>query len=182
MSTKDVLFELFCENTQWVHWLLEELTNEGLHWQPDTQANSIAVNVWHVSRVLDVFLAQHIFNKAYLEEIWYQDGWDKKTGYIPNGIGVHGWGMLTGYTENEVRQIPQFNKDTLKTYFDATTGAVQKYLQEIDDEELMQPAPGYEGKQSNYFWVRHPLFDLTRHVGEMLTLKAMWERSSKESK
>ena len=181
MSAKDVLSELFDENIRWVHWLLDESTEQGLHWQPDSQANSIAVTIWHVSRVFDVFLTQHIFSNSNKEEIWYRAGWSKKTGYDPHGIGTNGWGMLTGYTDEEVRQIPLFDKETLKNYFDAATEAVQIYLQTTNEEELLQPASGYEGKQSNYFWVRHPLFDLTRHVGEMLALKAMWERNHEEA-
>jgi hypothetical protein len=30
--------------------------------------------------------------------------------------------------------------------------------------------------QTDYFWVRQPLFDLTRHMGEILAIKGLWEQ------
>lgn len=52
-------------------------------------------------------------------------------------------------------------------------------LATTDIPTLSAKAPGYNGQQTNWFWVRHPLFDMTRHVGEMLALKGQWERQSK---
>ena len=48
--------------------------------------------------------------------------------------------------------------------------------QQVLLELLDEPPIGFEGRQPNYFWVRHPLFDMTRHVGELLAFKAMWDR------
>ena len=48
--------------------------------------------------------------------------------------------------------------------------------QQVLLELLDEPPIGFEGRQPNYFWGRHPLFDMTRHVGELLAFKAMWDR------
>jgi hypothetical protein len=44
--------------------------------------------------------------------------------------------------------------------------------------ELFQPSAGFEGKQTNYYWIRHALWDLTRHLGEMMALHSMWKRAN----
>jgi len=176
MQGKDVLLDLLDDNTKRVHQLLDEITDECLHWQPDPDANSIAVTLWHVSRVFDVFMTQHIKDESNENEVWAQSGWIEKSGYNPFGIGVNGWGMLTGYSLDEMRQIPRFSKEVLRGYYDEIVDVIQTYIEETSEEELAQPAPGFEGRRTKFYWVRHPLFDLTRHAGEMLAVKALWER------
>jgi hypothetical protein len=127
--------------------------------------------------VFDVFLTQHIKNQSNEKEVWFQSGWVVKTGYDPSGLGVNGWGMLTGYSLDEMRQIPRFGIEILRGYYDEMVAVTQTYLKDTSEEELAQPAPAFEGKRTKFYWVRHPLFDLTRHVGEMLALKAMWKRA-----
>lgn len=181
MQGKELLLDLLDDNTKCVHQLLDETTDECLHWQPDLDANSIAVTLWHTSRVFDVFMTQHIKDQPNEKEVWMQKGWVEKTSYDPRGLGVNGWGMLTGYSLDEMRQIPRFGKEVLRGYYDEMVAVIQTYLGETSEEELAQPAPGFKGRRTKFHWVRHPLFDLTRHVGEMLALKAMWERQQSTS-
>ena len=176
MLGKDHLIDLLDDNTKRVHQLFDEVPDECLHWQPDPDANSIAVTLWHASRAFDVFMTQHNKNQTNDKEVWIQSGWAGKSGYDPRGLGTNGWGMLTGYSLDEMRQIPKFGKEILRGYYDEMFDVIRTYLEETSEEQLAQPAPGFEGKRTKFYWVRHPLFDLTRHVGEMLALKAMWER------
>ena len=176
MQGRDLLLDLLDDNTKRVHQLLDETTGECLHWQPDPDANSIAVTLWHASRAFDVFMTQHIKDQSNEKEVWIQSGWAEKSNYDPRGLGTNGWGMLTGYSLDEMRQIPKFGKEILRGYYHEIVTVIQTYVRETNEEELAQPAPGFEGKRTKFYWVRHPLFDLSRHVGEMLALKAMWER------
>ncbi|MDX1416839.1 MAG: DinB family protein [Candidatus Promineifilaceae bacterium] len=176
MDRKVVLFELMDTNDWYIHDLLEKGDREMLYWTPDGRGNSISVTIWHAARALDVFLHQHVLGGGAESELWFASGWAERTGYDPRGIGTHGWGMLTGYSEEEVQAVPRFETAVLRGYYDEVLGAVRGYLRETADEALNEMAPGYEGKQTFYFWVRHPIFDLTRHVGEILALKALWER------
>ena len=108
-------------------------------------------------------------------ECWFTGGWAEKTGYDPRGIGTYGWGQITGYSPEEVRAIPRFQAADLKGYFDEALTAVRAYLDETPEDQLDEMAPGFGGKQPNWFWIRHPLFDMARHVGELLAVKSMWE-------
>ncbi len=72
-------------------------------------------------------------------------------------------------------------QDVLRGYYDGVSGAIRDYLANTSLAVLEEVAPGYGGEQTNWVWVRHPLFDMTRHVGEMLALKGQWERRTDDS-
>jgi DinB superfamily len=176
MSRKNVLFQIIEENTHYMHDVLDNSPAAALYWTPDGQGNDIAVTIWHVARACDVFLTLHVRDQEAEQEVWFTEGYAGQTGYDPRGIGTHGWGQITGYTAAEVQAIPRMESAVLKGYFDAVLSAVRAYLDETPDAVLDEKAPGYEGRQTNWFWISHPLFDMTRHVGEILALKGMWER------
>ncbi|MCB9457408.1 MAG: DinB family protein [Anaerolineaceae bacterium] len=179
MNPQDVLLQLLDENDHYIHDLLNHAPDDCLNWRADGQANSIAHLIWHVARAQDVFFWQHVRGQTAAEEIWAKNGWAERSGYTPTGAGTNGWGMLTGYSAEEVMAIPLMSRDILLGYYDAVGSAIRDYLATTDIPTLSAKAPGYNGQQTNWFWVRHPLFDMTRHVGEMLALKGQWERQSK---
>lgn len=176
MEGSQVLLELIQDNAARIHWLVDTCTADCLYWTPDKEANSIAVTIWHTARTFDVFMTQHILNHPVDAEIWYSSGWAEKTGYFPIGIGSYGWGIVSGYSVDEVRRIPKMNAQILIGYFDEVISGITKYLENTPSEVLKATAPGFENKQTNYFWIRQPLFDLTRHMGEILAIQALWAR------
>ena len=177
MDPQTVLLELLDENNWYINNLLEECSEECLHWQPHPAANSIAVTIWHTSRIFDIFIHQYIRNLSSDAELWLSNGWARQTDYDPRGTGTLGWGAVTGYSSAEMQQIPKLDKNILAQYYAAVTKLLKDYIQETDIEKLLEKAPGYGEKQTNYFWVRHPIFDLTRHVGECLALRSLWEHT-----
>ncbi len=48
--------------------------------------------------------------------------------------------------------------------------------------ELAEPAPGFDGHYTKYQVLSMALLDNVRHLGEVRTLKAMWERSCARDK
>jgi hypothetical protein len=178
MKPQDVLLQLLDENDNWIHFIVKSLPQACLHWRPDAGANTIGILIWHVARAQDVFYTQHIKNMDAAEEIWFTGGWAEKTVYDPRGIGTHGWGMLTGYTPEDVAAIPIMTVDVLVGYYDEVSTAIREYVSNTPINILQELAPGHEGKQTNWFWIRHPLFDMTRHIGEMMALKGQWERQT----
>lgn len=176
MNTIDVLIDFLQDNQRRVHQLVEAVSDDCLYWQPDPAANNIAVTIWHCARVFDVFLTQCVYNQPATAELWAANQWSEKTGYDPYGIGINGWGTLQGYTPDEVAAIPNFSREQLLGYFDEMITAVSQHLQSLTPDQLQASAPGYDGKQSVYFWLRTPTLDLTRHMGEMMAQQAAWER------
>jgi uncharacterized damage-inducible protein DinB len=178
MTKADCLLELIEDDTRRLHQLLDDCPAACLRWSPDGQANSIAVTLWHTARIFDVFLTQHIRANPMEDEIWYTAGWSARSGYDPRGLGTLGWGAVTGYSLEEVKAIPEMNAELLRSYFNQVMTAIQDYLEVTPSVELSQPSAGFEGKQTNYYWIRHALWDLTRHLGEMMALHSMWKRAN----
>ena len=181
MKRADCLLELIDDDKRRIHQLLDDCSAACLHWSPDGQANSIAVTLWHAARIFDVFLTQHIRANPVENEIWYTSGWNARSGYDPRGLGTLGWGAVTGYSLDEVKGIPEMGAELLRSYFDQVMAAILDYLAATPGEELSQASAGFEGRQTNYYWIRHALWDLTRHLGEMLALQSMWKRANPET-
>lgn len=180
ITPQDVLLQLLAENDYYIHDILDNVPTDCLYWQADDNANSIGVLIWHVARACDVFMMQHINNEDAENELWFSKGWAEKADYDPRGIGVLGWGMMTEYTQEDIAAIPQMSTDILKGYYSDVSETIRAYLQNVTVETLEAQADGYEGKQTNWFWVRHPLFDMSRHVGEMMLIRGLWQRQAEK--
>jgi len=113
MNANDVLIDLLEDNRRRLLRLLNTLSDECLMWKPEADANSITVTIWHMARIFDVFLTQQAKGCISEEECWFRHSWAEQTGYDPRGIGQNGWGMLTGYTQEEVDAMPQLTRGIL---------------------------------------------------------------------
>jgi hypothetical protein len=154
-----------------------ELTPEELSWQPDPEANTIGVTVWHFSRWLDMLAVQALVNRPAAVELWQARGWAARTGYDPRGIGYLGLGLLTGYTQAEVAAVPRLTADQLLEYLEQVSGALRDQLLALSSEALYQPTPGLGGKRKVYDLLISVLTGCFGHVGEIEALKAMRERA-----
>lgn len=178
MSGEEILFDLLLRLREDVHLTLSEMSPELLRWQPDEEANNIAVTVWHFSRAFDVFKTRLFENSSPEAEVWYARGWASKTGYHPWGIGWGGFGNLAGYSRAEVAAIPILSADELLTYFDQVHEALYTYLVHLSVDALYQPATGYPEKpRTTYEWLKNLLVDSQEHLGEIKAIRAMWERT-----
>ena len=101
-----------------LHHVLEGMGPDALNWQPDTEANNIAVTVWHIARALDWLGVTVLGGQPPEDQIWHDMGWAERTGYDPRGHGSHGLGTLGGYTQAEVKEVPLLSADQLLTYLD----------------------------------------------------------------
>ena len=152
---------------------IESLDDEELGWRPDPRANSIGVTVWHVARWFDLLAHQILRGLEATEEIWHRDGWAQRTGYDPRGVGLRGWGAVTGYTLEEVAHIPPLSADQLLTYLDSSTAALADSIRDHGDDHLASVPPGYAGSRSAYGWVKLILEGGFGHLGEIRVLKAL---------
>jgi hypothetical protein len=97
---------------------VDGLPQDALEWQPDPQANSVGLTLWHLSRWLDVVGTQVFDGLPSGDEQWMADGWAERTGYDPRGIGDLGIGALTGFTWKEVERVPRLTGPELLEYFE----------------------------------------------------------------
>jgi len=187
MTGKEVLLDLLQNLAEWIHYVLGGMSRDALQWQPDEEANSIAVTVWHISRSLDVLKARLLENQSSEAELWCQCGWTAQTGYDPSGIGWGGLGTLGQYTRSEVEAVPALSAEELLVYFDQTKGALEESLSKMPDDVLHRPPLGWpqgasgHGPGTAYECIRNILMDAREHLGEIKALKAMWERRIRAS-
>ncbi|MEM7347498.1 MAG: DinB family protein, partial [Chloroflexota bacterium] len=162
--------------TEDMHQEITDLAPDVLAWQPDPEANSIGVTLWHVSRWLDLITVRAIQNRPPEEEQWHTQGWTEKTGYDPRGVGLNGFGAITGYSLAEVKAVPKLTAPDLLGYLDQVSGALQDQLRTISTGTLHQPSPGLDGSRTIYNWVKPILKGCFRHAGEIQALKALQSR------
>ena len=176
MTDKELLIDLMNELRSDMRDEIGEMTVEELAWQPDPQANSIGVTVWHVARWLDVLSARILHTGTGIDELWHTQGWADKTGYDPRGIGASGLGNVTGYTMEEVAAIPHMSATDLLAYLDSTIQAVNSRIAEMPDGALYEKVLGIGKSRTAYGWIRLLMKGCMGHLGEIQTLKAIRER------
>ena len=147
-----------------------------LKWKPIT--SQLRFGIWR--EFFDVFLTQQAKGELAEEECWFRYGWVERTGYDPRGIGQNGWGMLTGFTQEEVAGVPQLTKDQVLEYLDKVYDTVKEYLENMSMEELQMPGAGFDGRYTKYQCIQMALLDNVRHLGEIFAIEARWNRYVKQ--
>ena len=180
MNANDVLIDLLEDNRRRLHRGLDRMSDECVQWNPEPDANNIAVTIWHMARMLDVFLTQNARGELPAEECWFRLGWVERTGYDPRGVGQNGWGMLTGFTPEEVAAMPHITREQVLGYLDAVYDAVKDFLAGMSEEYLLTPGAGFEGKYTKYQCIQMALMDNVRHLGEIFAIESSWKRRIKQ--
>jgi hypothetical protein len=181
MNANDVLIDMLEDNRRRLHRLFDAISDDCLFWKPDAEANNIATTVWHMARIFDVFLTQQAKGQASEEECWFRFGWARETNYDPRGNGQNGWGMLTGYTQEEVAAKPKFTKGQILGYLDNVYDTVEEYLKDTPIEILLTPGIGFQGRYTQYQCIQMALLDNVRHLGEIFAIHAEKDRQNKDA-
>ena len=181
MTDTEILLDLLNTLAGMVHGVLEGMPLGQLRWQPDEQANNIAVTLWHISRSFDVFRVRFFEAQPAEEELWHVRGWAARMHYDPRGIGWRGFGNLARYTKEEVDAVPELSVEELLVYFDQVHEAMVAYISGARHTVLYQRAIGFSRfSLTVYNWLRNLLVDSYGHVGEIKAIKAMWERRTSQ--
>ena len=179
MNANDVLIDLLEDNRRRLRRAFDAMSDECVIWKPEADANNITITLWHMARIFDVFLTQQAKGCVSEKECWFRHGWAEKTGYDPHAIGQNGWGMLTGYTQEEVAAMPQFTREQVLGYLNDVYDTVKEYLTDTPMEKLQMPGAGFDGKFSQYQCIQMALLDNVRHLGEIYAIKSRWDRKIK---
>ncbi len=179
-TAKEVILDLLKTYKEGIDYVLKDLPAGAWAYQPDPEANHIAVTIWHLARIMDLAVVMRIDNQPIEEELWFKNGWMEKTGYDPRGIGSRGLGILIGYSVEEMMAVPVLPQAEMMQYFDETMDALVAVFAGLGDHQLDELAPGGDPQRSYYEWFKICLSDGYRHTGEMLAIKASYERAHKE--
>ena len=180
MNDKEIIIDLTDTLMFQLHRVLDDLPAEGMSWQPDLEANSIGVTVWHIARIIDDEWARELETRPATDQVWFAEDWAARTGYDPRGIGTHGIGVVMGYTQDEVRAIPALSAKDSLAYTQQACDAFKAAIQRFPAKALYERAPGApadaDDTRTAYWAIMHILMDGYQHVGESKAIKAMWER------
>ena len=177
LSGTDVMIDYLDDTLRRLTRDLDSVDEVCLHWKIDAEANSIALILWHMGRLMDVFFHQLALGKPPEETCWFQCSWAEETGYDPRGLGRDGWGTLNEYTHEEVSNIPDFTKVQVMGYIQDVYTALRKHIKSSSMSELAQPSLGFDGKFTRYQVISMALMDNVRHLGEIRLIQSLWERS-----
>ena len=126
MTGADLLVDAFGRIPEQVHHVLDGLTPDQLTFRVDSDANTIAWLIWHLSRIED----DHIADVAGRSQVWTSDGWagrwrlpfeDADTGY--------------GHTSQQVAAVTG-DADLLRGYFDAVHEMTARFVRTLTDRDL----------------------------------------------
>jgi hypothetical protein len=177
LTANDVIVDYLDDNLRRLKRTLANLTDDGLHWQADAEANSIATNLWHMGRILDVFFTQLALGLSSDKERWIASGWAAETGYDPRGLGRDGWGSVNDYTLEEVAAMPKFGLELLLNFIEDVYDTVREYILSATMERLSEAAPGFDSQFTRYQVISMALMDNVRHLGEIRLIQSLWKRS-----
>lgn len=177
LTAVEVMIDYLDDNIRRLKRYLSDIDDDCLHWQVDYAANSIAVILWHMGRLLDVFTIQQALGESSDRQCWFRFGWAEEAGYDPRGLGRDGWGSLNNYSSEEVAAMPRFSWAQLSGYLDDVYQTVRDYLKATPMAVLSEPGVGFDGKYTRYQIISMALMDNVRHLGEILLIKSFFERN-----
>jgi hypothetical protein len=121
-----ILVDCFERVRDAVHPATNGLSREELTWRPDTETNTIAWLVWHLTRVQD----DHVAALAGDEQVWHSKGWaDRFALALP--VDDTGYGHAPGQVGKVVADAP-----TLLGYFEDVHARTLSYLEPLSEEAL----------------------------------------------
>lgn len=178
MQDVELYANLLVALSKWTHLEVEGLEAAELAWQPDAEGNNIAVTVWHFSRWLDV-TACLMLGRPPVEEIWLTCGWAEQTNYNPHGKGLRGLGVVTGYTLQEVAEIPLLSAQELLTYLDQVCETLIRFLRALPSSKPLQQPISENNLLTKQQLLQQVFMGSCGHMGEIEALKAMMKRPVK---
>ncbi|HUZ34726.1 MAG TPA: DUF664 domain-containing protein, partial [Streptosporangiaceae bacterium] len=126
MTSAQLLVDAFGRVRDTVHSAVRGLTPEQLAFRVDSEANSIAWLVWHLTRIQD----DHIAGVAQTEQVWTSGGWVDRLG-LPFDRMAHGY----GHSSADVAAV-QVEPDLLTGYYDAVHEQTIRYVTGLTDADL----------------------------------------------
>lgn len=122
----DLLADAFERIPEQVHSVLDGLTPDQLTFRVDSEANTIAWLIWHLSRIED----DHIADVAGRPQVWTSDGWARRWG-LPLDDADTGY----GHTSEQVAAVIGDAK-LLRGYFDAVHEMTSRFVRTLTDRDL----------------------------------------------
>ena len=127
-NTTEPIIHCLQRNWDMIDSALAGMDDEMLVRAPAAECNSAAWILWHLSRVMDMFVH---FRLQDAEQLWTRDGWAEKFNVQP---GIEDRGV--GWTAEQVAAWIPPSREVQVGYFHAVNDAIREYLANVSEEEL----------------------------------------------
>ena len=169
MAASDVIKTSLERNWGMVDRAVDGLDDAMLGRLIDGQVNSISWLLWHMTRVVDVFIQTRLQGKP---QLWSQDGWCEKCGLSedPETTGQ-------GWSAEQVAAWKVPSRVVLLGYFEATKAEARKYLDGLSDADLdtTRIVPPATEPRSVSEMLGILVFDNVTHGGQIAFLRGYFE-------
>jgi hypothetical protein len=127
MNIADLLADAFGRIAGEVHAAVDGLTPAQLAFRPDSQANSIAWLIWHLTRIQD----DHVAGVTGTDQVWTSAGWADRFA-LPFAKSEHGY----GHDARHVAAVTVSSGAMLTDYHDAVHRATLSFIGGLTDPDL----------------------------------------------
>jgi uncharacterized damage-inducible protein DinB len=127
MEAANILVDAFGRIREIVHQVVDGQTPRRLAFRVDSEANSIAWLVWHLTRIQD----DHVAEVAQTEQVWTSDGWSQRFGlpFVPSATGY-------GHNSDDVAAVQVRSAELLTGYHDAVHDMTIRYVEGLTDADF----------------------------------------------
>ncbi len=169
VSGADLLVDAFERVRETVHEVVEGLTPTQLAHRVDSEANSIAWLVWHLTRVQD----DHVAHVAESEQVWTGEGWAERFG-LPFDTGAIGYGQ----SSDEVAAVKVDSGALLTGYYDAVHDATISYVAQLTETDLARVVDArWDPPVTLAVRLVSVVNDDTQHAGQAAYVRGLVERA-----
>jgi hypothetical protein len=152
---------------------IDEVSDELLYRRPGPSLNPVVWNYWHLLRVWDLDLNWLAKGLGPQQDAWHRGGYSERADYTPDGKGVRGLGIGTGYTDEMVDAL-RIPRDVLRDYQRQLLAETGEFLGSATEADLEREAPGVGGSPEPIAArFRHTIAHSYGHLGELRFTKGM---------
>ena len=167
-NTTDPIINCLERNWTMIEAALAGMDDEVLNRAPANECNSAAWILWHMTRVLDMFIH---FRLQDAEQMWTKDGWAEKF-KVEKGIEDRG----VGWTAEQVAAWAPPSREVQEGYYLAVKTAAQAYLANVTEEELGREIilPPLPEPRSIAACIGQVMWDNLAHGGQIAYLRGLY--------
>ena len=166
--TTDPIVHCLQRNWDMIESALEGMDDKMLSSAPAAECNSAAWILWHLSRVMDMFVHLRLQDA---EQLWTRDGWAEKFNVEP---GIEDRGV--GWTAEQVAAWTPPSREVQVGYYRAVKSATQTYLAQVTEEELAREIvlPPLAEPRSIAACFGQVMWDNLAHGGQIAYLRGLF--------
>ncbi len=167
-STTDPITNCLERNWDMIESALAGMDDDMLSRAPANGCNSAAWILWHLSRVMDMFVH---FRLQDAEQLWTREGWAEKYSVEP---GIEDRGV--GWTAGQVAAWTPPSREVQEGYYHAVNAATRAYLAQVSEQELAREIvlPPLSEPRSIAACFGQVMWDNLAHGGQIAYLRGLY--------